>query len=211
LGSLALSSRSVAAASVCAALSWIASVPMGEAVRFRQAQRKTRLGMAFVGSWVLLTALSSAGGGDASDNPPYAVAACAAGAVSIVASMKILWKFRYVLQSSPNPLSASNTAPSWLPLACVCGPSVLHPSCLLYFYYAAKWVTRGSSRASPILIRSSTIWEDPCCKCTMSLFSWMRCACLHNTHSALFDTTASGVGFSFGSVWPPPTRLTPVR
>lgn len=94
LGSLALSSRSLAAAAVCAALSWIASVPMGEAVRFRQAQRKTRLGMAFVGSWVLLTALSSAGHGDEAGNPPYAVAACAAGAVSIIASMKILWKFR---------------------------------------------------------------------------------------------------------------------
>lgn len=87
---------------VSVALSIIASVPMGHAVRYRNAQRKTVLGMLFVASWVLLTALSGSEFGVLS----YILRAI--GAASIVASMKILWKHRkmgdwWEQEGRPNP------------------------------------------------------------------------------------------------------------
>ena len=86
------------------ALSIIASVPMGDAVRNRKAAKKKLLGLSFVGSWVGLTVAStlSAGNGALSAIP------CALGAISIILSMKILWKNRkmgdtWEQEGKPNP------------------------------------------------------------------------------------------------------------
>ena len=96
--------RSIAAALISLALGWIASVPMGEAVRFRDAAKKQKLSLLFLGSWLLLTAV---GGPDTRGM----IALRAVGAISIIASMKVLWKFRKMGDSweqhgipNPNPV-----------------------------------------------------------------------------------------------------------
>jgi hypothetical protein len=85
-----LAAGSVAAAVFSLALGVIASVPMGDAVRHRNASKKQKLSMAFVLSWVGLTVSS---GFSANLGAPSFVLG-AAGAVSIIASMRILWKHR---------------------------------------------------------------------------------------------------------------------
>lgn len=92
------------AAAFALALGGIASVPMGDAVRHRNASKKQKLSMGFLLSWVGLTVASgfSAGGGAVS------FALGGAGALSIVASMKILWKHRkmgdsWEQEGKPNP------------------------------------------------------------------------------------------------------------
>jgi hypothetical protein len=82
--------RSVTAVVVSLALGWIASVPMGEAVRFRDAGKKQKLSLLFLSSWLLLTAV----GGPSDTEERYMIAIRAVGAISIIASMKVLWKFR---------------------------------------------------------------------------------------------------------------------
>ena len=93
----------LAAAAVSLALGWIASVPMGDAVMTRNGSKKATLGMLFVASWFALTAVS--GYGELSYlHTVFRVI----GAVSIIASMKILWKFRkmgdsWEQEGKPNP------------------------------------------------------------------------------------------------------------
>jgi hypothetical protein len=87
-------------------LAFIASVPMEQAVRDRKADLKKKLGMAFVSTWLLLTVASVMSSANA-----YAIYLNPAGMVCIVASMKILWKFRKMGDSweqsgkpNPNPI-----------------------------------------------------------------------------------------------------------
>jgi hypothetical protein len=91
------------AAAICMALGWIASVPMGDAVMSRNGPKKAKLGLAFVSSWLLLTIFS----GWSELSTVHAVFR-ALGAVCIIASMKILWKFRkmgdtWEQEGKPNP------------------------------------------------------------------------------------------------------------
>lgn len=93
----------MAAAAVSLVLGWIASVPMGDAVMTRNAKKKTMLGLAFVSSWLVLTIVSGWG-----ELTPTHASLRAAGAISIIASMKILWKFRkmgddWEQKGTPNP------------------------------------------------------------------------------------------------------------
>jgi hypothetical protein len=85
---LAIDARSVASLVISLALGWIASVPMGEAVRFRDAVKKQNLSLLFLGSWLLLTVLGGPEG------EPVLMAFRGLGAISIIGSMKVLWKFR---------------------------------------------------------------------------------------------------------------------
>eukprot|EP00978_Attheya_sp_CCMP212_P047078 scaffold421215_cov61-Attheya_sp.AAC.1 len=79
------------AALICLALGWIASVPMGDAVMTRNGPKKAKLGLTFVSSWLLLTIFP--GYGDDQLSAIHAIFRTV-GAVYIIASMKILWKFR---------------------------------------------------------------------------------------------------------------------
>lgn len=84
-------------------LAWIASVPMENAVRTRNAALKQKLSMSFVGGWILLTT-----GSIMSSANSYAAVLNPAGMVCIIASMKILWKFRkmgdsWEQEGKPNP------------------------------------------------------------------------------------------------------------
>lgn len=95
---------SIAALIFSLALAVIASVPMGNAVRNRNADQKKKLSMAFVLSWVLLTISS----GISADNGAVSVILCIAGMISIIASMKVLWKHRkmgdsWEQEGKPNP------------------------------------------------------------------------------------------------------------
>lgn len=83
-----ISASSIASVVISLALGWIASVPMGEAVRYRDANKKQKLSLMFVASWLLLTAL----GGP--EDEPILLALRAVGAIMIIASMKVLWKYR---------------------------------------------------------------------------------------------------------------------
>lgn len=76
---------------------------MGDAVRNRNGNKKKKLGMSFVFSWLILS-LSSVM--DAENNSASIL--CPLGAVSIIASMKILWKNRkmgdtWEQEGKPNP------------------------------------------------------------------------------------------------------------
>lgn len=71
-------------------LAFVASVPMGDAVRNRKASKKKKLSMGFVLSWIGLTVAS----GVSADTGSVSFALCGVGAVAIIASMKILWKHR---------------------------------------------------------------------------------------------------------------------
>jgi hypothetical protein len=93
----------IVSAFVCLAIGWIASVPMGDAVQKRNAAKKRTLGMMFVGSWLVLTVVSGWG-----ELTPLHGAFRFAGAVCIIASMKILWKYRkmgdtWEQEGKPNP------------------------------------------------------------------------------------------------------------
>ena len=95
----------IIAAIVCLAIGWIASVPMGDSVKTRNASKKTKLGMMFVASWLVLTIVS--GYGDDELTRLHLVFR-ALGAITIIASMKVLWKFRKMGDSweqdgQPNP------------------------------------------------------------------------------------------------------------
>jgi len=86
------------------ALSIIASIPMAYAVKNRKATLKKLLGLSFVLSWLGLTVSSTLSTG----NGAAAAIPCALGAISIIASMKILWKFRkmgdsWEADAKPNP------------------------------------------------------------------------------------------------------------
>ena len=93
------------AALLCLVLGWIASVPMGDAVMTRNGPKKSKLGLAFVSSWLLLTIFS--GYGDDQLSTVHTLFRTV-GAVCIIASMKILWKFRkmgdtWEQEGKPNP------------------------------------------------------------------------------------------------------------
>ena len=86
------------------ALGAIASVPMGNAVRNRNASKKKKLSMTFVLCWLGLTIVS----GFSADAGAASFVLCGAGMVCIVASMKILWKHRkmgdtWEQEGKPNP------------------------------------------------------------------------------------------------------------
>lgn len=91
------------AASASLALAVIASVPMGEAVKTRNLKRKNKLGMMFAASWLVLTVSTYLG-----TNQTSTIVFCLIGMISIIASMKILWKFRkmgdsWEQEGKPNP------------------------------------------------------------------------------------------------------------
>ena len=66
----------------------VASVPMGDAVRNRNAAKKAILGMLFLLLWIMLTVATAAANG------MVAMVCCPIGMISIITSMKILWKNR---------------------------------------------------------------------------------------------------------------------
>lgn len=95
--------HAIAAAVVSLLLGYIASVPMGDAVQKRNAPKKTFLSLCFVSSWLALVIVSGYG-----EMTPLHVALRAIGAICIIASMKILWKFRkmgddWEKEGKPNP------------------------------------------------------------------------------------------------------------
>ena len=86
------------------ALAVIASVPMGDAVLNRNAAKKQKLSLGFLLSWIGLTIAS----GLSANTGTVSFVLCGAGAVCIIASMKILWKFRkmgdsWEQEGRPNP------------------------------------------------------------------------------------------------------------
>jgi len=95
----------ILAAGFSVALSIIASIPMAEAVKTRNGTMKKILGMTFVLSWVGLTITTI----NTNDVVPKYF--CPLGAITIVASMNVLWKFRKMGDSweqfgkpNPNPI-----------------------------------------------------------------------------------------------------------
>ena len=101
---LDLRPSSVVAFVLSLALAGIASVPMGDAVRYRKAGKKKKLSMAFVLCWVGLTAAS----GYSVDIGATTFVLGGVGAVFIIMSMKILWKHRkmgdsWEREGRPNP------------------------------------------------------------------------------------------------------------
>jgi hypothetical protein len=93
---------SVLAAVASLALGYIASIPMGEAVKNRDGAMKQKLGMMFVLSWIVLAISTGVAIGTLS------IVLCLLGAVTIVGSMKVLWKYRkmgdsWEQEGRPNP------------------------------------------------------------------------------------------------------------
>jgi hypothetical protein len=88
LRKIAVTTNGLIAAGASLALAVIASVPMGDAVRNRKAKAKQALSMAFVAGWAALTY------GTTQANKDVSPAFCITGMISIIASMKILWKNR---------------------------------------------------------------------------------------------------------------------
>jgi hypothetical protein len=85
-------------------LAVVASVPMGDAVRHRKAKKKKMLSMMFVLSWLGLTVSS----GLAANTGATSFVLGGLGAVSVIASMKLLWKYRkmgdtWEQNGKPNP------------------------------------------------------------------------------------------------------------
>ena len=100
--SLYLTPSSLAGLLVSLMLGVVASVPMGDAVRTRNKGRKELLGMAFLVLWLVLSVVTSI------NNGKVAMACCPIGMVSIISSMKILWKNRkmgdyWEQEGRPNP------------------------------------------------------------------------------------------------------------
>ena len=92
----------LAAVAISLLLGIVASVPMGDAVRNRKDKKKAFLGMSFLILWILLTIVSS------SLNGKVAMVCCPIGMISIITSMKILWKNRkmgdtWEQEGRPNP------------------------------------------------------------------------------------------------------------
>ncbi len=82
----------------------VASVPMGDAVMTRNASKKKKLSMLFLVSWIGLSIASSISTGNGV--PSFIL--CFLGAISIILSMKILWKNRkmgdaWEAEGKPNP------------------------------------------------------------------------------------------------------------
>lgn len=107
----AAGASNLAALAFSLALGWIASVPMGEAVRTRNHSFKLHLGMAFVLCWIGLSVSLGLDAQLALRNRGLALGLCLVGAFMIIASMKILWKFRKMGDSweqegrpNPNPM-----------------------------------------------------------------------------------------------------------
>jgi hypothetical protein len=99
-----LSPVTIAAIFFSLVLAVVASVPMGNAVRYRKKGLKMKLSMMFVLSWVGLTIVSGLATGTGA--PSFILGGL--GAVCIVASMKLLWKYRKMGDSweqngAPNP------------------------------------------------------------------------------------------------------------
>jgi hypothetical protein len=93
----------VIAAVASLALGIIASVPMGHAVKTRNHTLKNILGMMFVSTWIVLTVVSYY-----TTNQIETLVFCIIGMVSIIASMKVLWKHRkmgdsWEQEGMPNP------------------------------------------------------------------------------------------------------------
>ena len=102
---VAITTEGIVAAVASLALSIIASVPMGNAVRDRNASAKAKLGMSFVITWIILTCAT------VQSNPQVSPLYCPFGMISIIASMKILRKHRKMGDSweqdgvpNPNPV-----------------------------------------------------------------------------------------------------------
>ena len=92
----------LAAVAISLLLGIVASVPMGDAVRNRNATKKAILGMSFLLLWVMLTIASGA------VNGKVAMVCCPIGMISIITSMKVLWKNRkmgdtWEQEGKPNP------------------------------------------------------------------------------------------------------------
>lgn len=99
----ATSLRTLIRAATSLALGWIASVPMGDAVKTRNNKKKQTLSMLFAGSWLTLSTVS-----DTNSSSRVHTGLRFAGAASIIASMKILWKHRkmgdtWEQEGKPNP------------------------------------------------------------------------------------------------------------
>ena len=92
----------LAAVIISLLLGIVASVPMGDAVRNRKDKKKAFLGMSFLILWILLTIVSG------TLNGKVAMVCCPIGMISIITSMKILWKNRkmgdtWEQEGKPNP------------------------------------------------------------------------------------------------------------
>jgi len=92
----------LAAVMISLLLGIVASVPMGDAVRNRKDKKKAFLGMSFLILWILLTIVSGM------LNGKVAMICCPIGMISIITSMKILWKNRkmgdtWEQEGRPNP------------------------------------------------------------------------------------------------------------
>ena len=97
-----ISTPVLAAVVISLLLGIVASVPMGDAVRNRKDKKKAFLGMSFLILWILLTIVSS------TLNGKVAMVCCPIGMISIITSMKILWKNRkmgdtWEQEGKPNP------------------------------------------------------------------------------------------------------------
>jgi len=94
----AASPLTIAAVVLCLLLSVIASVPMAYAVKHRHARMKKALGASFVLTWMALSVVTSLNASDGSTSTLRSsglpLVLCVLGAVSIIASMKILWGHR---------------------------------------------------------------------------------------------------------------------
>jgi len=88
--SIEVSPPIIAAMIFCIILSFVASIPMGDAVMNRKGDKKKKLGMAFMLSWVGLTVAT----GLSSVLGTLTYVFCVLGFMCIIASMRILWKFR---------------------------------------------------------------------------------------------------------------------
>jgi|GEM_PF-3124816 len=95
---------SLAAIFFSLALAFIASVPMGDAVLHRNKSKKMKLSMMFMLLWIGLTVAS----GFSADTGIAAFVIGGVGAISIIVSMKLLWKYRkmgdtWEQEGRPNP------------------------------------------------------------------------------------------------------------
>jgi len=112
--SIETSTPTIAAVIFCIILGFVASIPMGESVMNRKAAKKMKLSMVFMLSWVGLTVST----GLASQLGATTFIFCGLGFMCIIASMRILWKFRKMGDSweqeakpNPNPVVYNPGAP----------------------------------------------------------------------------------------------------
>lgn len=93
----------VVAALDCLTLGWIASIPMADSVITRNAAKKAKLSGAFLASWIVLVLVTGW-----AELTSIHMLFRAVGAICIIASMKVLWKYRkmgdsWEQQGEPNP------------------------------------------------------------------------------------------------------------